>query len=129
VESPCYHPLTHPPGRSARDDNTVTVKTPNRSTHRECRCIGRRPWRALVMRIFLRWAGAYEAQGKQEYLCYLEEFAVRERCLAVDRGFSSAACAIFRVRFETATDDREINSLSKTDFVPGIRGSRETRTQ
>jgi hypothetical protein len=60
--------------------------------------------------------------------CYLEELAVSDGCFAADKGSYSAACAIFRVRFETGTDDRETSSLSKTHFVPGIRGSRETRT-
>jgi hypothetical protein len=71
----------------------------------------------------------FAPQGRQECLCYLEEFAALDRCLPAGTGSSTAACAIFRVRFEAATDDRETNSPSKTHFVPVIRGSRETRTR
>jgi len=81
-----------------------------------------------LSRAFTARAGP-EANGKQECLCYLEEFAALNRCLPAGTGSSSAACAIFRVRFEAATDDRETNSPSKTHFVPVIRGSRETRTR
>ena len=43
--------------------------------------------------------------------------------------FANAAWAIFRVRFDTATDDRETSSPSSTHFAPAIRGKRETRTR
>jgi hypothetical protein len=128
------------PGASARNDNGVAFAAFRKHRFLWWRIEKRRPPRSAaatprqtadrqtLSRVY-RARRPLEANGKQECLCYLEEFAALNRCLPAGTGSSSAACAIFRVRFEAATDDRETNSPSKTHFVPVIRGSRETRTR